>query len=120
MGGRNLDSENKNRIDVNPEEEIEEIIDEIIENGECRFFNFLVNCSNQANLVLTNDLRHNQVNVVLVLVHPYYINDIDLEEFNLRIKVDGDGQITVDDLRFEAHEIQPGIKVFGIVKNSGE
>jgi hypothetical protein len=101
---------------INPEEEVENTVDEITENVECKCFNFLINASNQANLTRTKGLSSAQVNALFVLIHPYFIESFNIEDMNLSIKMSEDNTVCINGQKFETVEIQPGIRVFGITK----
>lgn len=99
-----------------PEAEVEEMVDKVIEDDEFRQFSFLINASNQANLAKVNKVKQTQINALLVLIHPYYIKNLDLEDFNLTIDVSEAGNIRIEDCELKLLEIKPGVKVFGIIK----
>lgn len=103
-----------------PEEEIENIVDEVTEAADCKCFNFLINASNQANLVKTSSLSPAQINALFVIIHPYHLECFDLEDMNLSIKLSEDNIVSINGQKFETIELEPGIRVFGIAVNNGE
>lgn len=105
---------------VNPEEEIENMVESVTEDVNNKCFNFIINASNQANLINTYKLPSTQINAVFILIHPYCIEDFNLEDMNLSIKMNEEGSILIDDKEYKAVEVQPGIKVFGILRNNEE
>lgn len=107
---------NYNTVTESPEEEIDEIVNNMVRDKDKNYFNFLINASNQANLANTSDLTYSQINALFVLVYPYSLENFDIEGLNLDIKMSEDGSIYIDGKNFEAVEIQPGIKILGIVK----
>lgn len=115
-----MSNNNEVNINVSPEEEVEKFVDTITENTEYKHFNFLINASNQANLIDTYNMSSVQANVLFVLIQPCYIDSISMEDINLNIKMNENNSIVINDREFEAVEIQPGIRVFGINKNSEE
>jgi hypothetical protein len=105
---------------TNPEEEIENYVDEITESVETKNFNFLVNASNMANFTGTDNLSSSQINALFVLIHPYYIESFDIEDMNLSIEMSENNTVLINEQRFETMEIQPGIRIFGVTKISEE
>ncbi|MBZ4645617.1 MAG: hypothetical protein JG777_1106 [Clostridia bacterium] len=84
---------------------------EVIEN---KFYNFLVNLSNQANLAGTNNISPVQLNSVLVFISPYALENLNFEGLDIDLRVDEKGSIWINDHPFQAIEIKPGVKVLGI------
>lgn len=86
------------------------------EKTENRNFNFLTNLNNQSNLVNVNNASNEQMNSVFLLVSPYYINKFSQEGLDIEINIDEKGVITINNKEYEAIEIKPGVKVFGVIK----
>ncbi|MGI6777681.1 MAG: hypothetical protein ACOX7R_06535 [Acetivibrionales bacterium] len=105
---------------IGPEDEVENIVDNLVMEDECKYFNFLINASNLANLTNTYNASHFQVNAIFVLISPYCIKDLNMNDFKLNVTVGENGSISVGDKVFDALEIKPGIKVFGILKKNEE
>lgn len=116
----NLDNKDKLSININPEEEIEKIVDTAAENTGYKYLNFLINASNQTNLTNTRNLSSVQANVLFVLVNPYYIDSLNLEDMNLDIRMNENNMVVINNRKFETVEIHPGIRIFGIIKNNEE
>ncbi len=89
-------------------------------NTECKTktYNLFINSSNQANLSSIENSSHVQLNAILVFIHPYELEQLDLDEFNIDIRVDDNGAITIGDKTVKAVEIQPGLKILGVIRNS--
>lgn len=119
-----MNIENKNIIqekvetEDSPEEDLEESIEDIIMDREYHPYNFLINTSNQANLCNTNNTSHSQINALFVLISPYYIEEFHLKGLDLNIKMSEEGKFILDNQEFDAFEVKPGIKVFGISKQN--
>ena len=105
---------------IKPEEEVENMVDEITEEADLKCFNFSINASNQANLTNTSNLMPTQVNALFVLIYPYHLESFDLEDMNLAIKMSEDHKVSINRKEFETAEVEPGIRIFGITKSSGE
>ncbi len=115
-----MSTEKEQNLNANPEAEIERMVESVSENQDYRYFNFLINASNQANLTDTYNMSSVQANVLFVLIHPYYINSFDLENMNLNVRMNENNKVFINDKEFDTVEIQPGIRVFGIIKNNEE
>lgn len=115
-----MDNINEIKDNVNPEEEIKNMVESVTEDNNHKCFNFIINASNQANLTNTYKLPSTQINAVFVLINPYCIEDFNLEDMNLSIKMSEEGSILIDNKEYKAVEVEPGIRVFGILKNNGE
>jgi hypothetical protein len=89
-------------------------------NEDYKYYNFLINASNQASLTGTHKKSLTQINSLFVIVSPYYIEKFNIEELNLDLKFDEQGTIWVNDNQMEAIEIEPGVKIFGISKHRVE
>ncbi|MFP4662400.1 MAG: hypothetical protein ACLFPF_09425 [Halanaerobiales bacterium] len=93
-------------------------MDESLINSRKKFFNFLINCANQANLVGLNDSNPVQISSLFVFVKPYILKKFDVDEgLDIEINMDENGTIWVDDEAFEPIEVNPGVSIFGIMKN---
>ncbi len=79
-------------------------------------YNFLINASNQANMAGISNHSSLQLNAIFFFISPYYIEKFKLEGLDLDFKVDEKGVIWINNVPFEAREVQPGIKVLGIIK----
>lgn len=79
-------------------------------------FNFLTNLTNQSNIVNANNVSTNQINSVFILVSPYYINKFNLDGVDINLNIDKAGTIFINDKEYEAVEIKPGVKIFGILE----
>lgn len=109
------DNNNKKSKKVNEESSIENSLNDIIEYDKS--YNFLINALNQANLTNTYNVSPIQANVLFVLVSPYYIDNLNLEGLALNIKINENGSVLLNNQVFDAVEIQPGVKVFGVSKH---
>lgn len=78
-------------------------------------YNFLINAINQANLTHTYNLSPTQANAIFILVSPYYIENFNLEGLDFNIKVNEDNSVLLNNKLFDTLEIEPGIKVFGVL-----
>ncbi|WP_432665365.1 hypothetical protein R9X47_03685 [Wukongibacter baidiensis] len=83
---------------------------------ENRIFNFLTNLNNQSNLVSATNVSSEQMNSVFLLVSPYYLNKFNQEGLDIEIEIDEKGVITINNKQYEAIEIKPGVKIFGVIK----
>ncbi len=109
-GGGKLEEKNK----------IEEGLDDILSDENSRLYNFMINASNQANLTNNNNISPIQLNSIFVILNPYYIDKFNIEGLDLDLKIDEKGILTINNKRFELIEIEPGVKIFGISKESKE
>ena len=98
--------------------EIESYVDNFSEDKDALNFNFIINASNQAGVAQACNVSQHQVNGIFILVSPYRMEDFYMEDLDIRIKIDGEGTIFVNEKEFMAMEIQPGIKVFGLTKHT--
>ncbi|WP_242866775.1 hypothetical protein [Abyssisolibacter fermentans] len=109
--------ENEESSKINYEDEnVENEIKNMIKGGKGSSYNFLVNASNQANLVNTYNLSPLQLNSIFVLISPYYIENFNIEDLNINVKINEEGIVWLNDKEFKTLEIEKGVKVFGIVK----
>ncbi|MCR2042854.1 hypothetical protein [Anaerosalibacter massiliensis] len=99
---------------------IEEGLDDILSDENSRLYNFMINASNQANLTNNNNISPIQLNSIFVILNPYYIDKFNIEGLDLDLKIDEKGILTINNKRFELIEIEPGVKIFGISKESKE
>lgn len=83
-----------------------------------RLYNFSVNTSNQANLSNAENKNLTQINSVFIVVSPYYIDDFNIDGLDLDIKITEEGNFKIDGEEFVSNEIKPGVRVFGVSKNS--
>lgn len=79
-------------------------------------YNFMTNLNNQSNIVDTNNLSMDQINSVFILISPYYVNEYNLEGFDINLNIDEKGKIFINNKEYEALEIEPGVKLFGVIK----
>lgn len=79
-------------------------------------YNFLINASNQANLVSSSNMSAVQLNSILIFINPYELEKLNFEDLDIDIQIDKKGVIKVNNLPVEPIEIKPGVKVLGIVK----
>jgi len=114
-----LSTDKDQTLNANLEAEIERIVEAVAEDNN-KYFNFLINASNQANLTDTYDMSSVQANVLFVLVNPYYIDNFDLDNMNLSIRMNENNKVFINDKEFNTVEIQPGIRVFGVIENNKE
>jgi len=115
-----LSTDKEQNLNVNPEAEIENMVESVAEDSSYRYFNFLINASNQANLTDTYNMSSVQANVLFVLVNPYYVDSFDLDNMNLNIRMNENNKIIINGKEFNTVEIQPGIRVFGVIENNRE
>lgn len=85
-------------------------------NSEKKFYNFLINASNQANLTNVDNVSPMQLNSVFVFIYPYVLENVDIEGLDIDIRMDDKGLIFINDLQFEPVEIISGVSVLGILK----
>lgn len=108
---KNNKQKTKSKKDIN---DIEKDVIDAINNKNS--YSFLINALNQANLTNTYNVSPIQANAFFVLVHPYHIENFYLDGLNLDIKINDDGSVIINNEVFQALEIGPGVKVFGISK----
>lgn len=87
-----------------------------ISDGEKKFYNFMINASNQANLSNSDNLSPMQLNSVFVFISPYILEKVEIEGLDIDIRMDDKGFIHINDLQFDPVEIAPGVSVLGILK----
>lgn len=93
-----------------------QFVEEVLDSDDTRIYNFMINASNQANLSRSNNLSPIQLNAVFALVNPYYMEQFNIEDLDLNLKVDEEGVIRINNKNYEMLEIEPGIKIFGVSK----
>lgn len=98
----------------------EEFIDSVMDDDRSKIYNFMINASNQANLTGNNDFSPTQLNSLFIVINPYYIEKLNIDGIDLDIQIDENSRVKINDRFYEMVEIKPGIKVFGISKQSGE
>ena len=86
------------------------------DNNRGKSYNFLTNLNNQSNIVNGNNISVKQVNSVFILISPYHMNKCNLEGLDIDLNIDEKGSIFIDDKEYEAVEVKPGIKIFGVIK----
>ncbi|MCG8538533.1 MAG: hypothetical protein MJA82_01170 [Clostridia bacterium] len=86
------------------------------DNNKGRSYNFLTNLNNQSNIVNGSNISVKQVNSVFILISPYHMNKCNLEGLDIDLNIDEKGSIFIDDKEYEAVEVKPGIKIFGVIK----
>lgn len=86
------------------------------DNKTGRSYNFLTNLNNQSNIVNGSNISVKQVNSVFILISPYHMNKCNLEGLDIDLNIDEKGSIFIDDKEYEAVEVKPGIKIFGVIK----
>ena len=86
------------------------------DNNKGRSYNFLTNLNNQYNIVNGSNISVKQVNSVFILISPYHMNKCNLEGLDIDLNIDEKGSIFIDDKEYEAVEVKPGIKIFGVIK----
>lgn len=84
--------------------------------SEKKFFNFLINASNQANLTNSSNISLMQLNSIFVFISPYILEKAEIEGLDIDIRMDDKGSIQINDLQFDPVEITPGVSVLGILK----
>lgn len=84
--------------------------------NEKKFYNFLINASNQANLVGSQKISPVQINTVLVLIDPYKLENLEFEGLDINVSTDENNIVRINNQPFEAIEIEPGVRVLGISK----
>lgn len=77
---------------------------------------FLINASNQANLVSSSNMSAVQMNSIFVFINPYELQKLSFEDIDINIDIDDRGNIEVNSLPVEPIEIKPGVRILGIVK----
>lgn len=93
-----------------------QFMEKVLDDENTKVYNFMINTSNQANLSRSNNISPVQLNAVFVLVNPYYIEQFNIEDLDLNLKVDKERTITINDKNYEMLEIEPGVKIFGVSK----
>ncbi|NLY86452.1 MAG: hypothetical protein GX077_08895 [Tissierellia bacterium] len=96
----------------------EEFLGEILDYENSKIYNFMINASNQANLSRNKNISPMQLNSIFVVISPYYIEKLNIEGMDINIDIDEEGIVTINNKNFEMIEIEPGVKVFGISKES--
>lgn len=86
------------------------------DNNKGRSYNFLTNLNNQSNIVNGSNISVKQVNSVFILISPYHMNKCNLEGLDIDLNIDEKGSVFIDDKEYEAVEVKPGIKIFGVIK----
>ena len=92
----------------------DDFFSELLDGDNNRIYNFMINASNKANLANRQNTSPVQVNSVFVVINPYYIERLSLENLNLDIRMNENGILSINNRSFRMIEIEPGIKVFGI------
>ena len=98
----------------------EEFLSEVLDYNESKIYNFMINASNQANLAGNNNISPMQLSSIFVVINPYYIEKLNIEELDLDIKMNEDNIVTINNKNYEMIEIEQGIKIFGICKQNKE
>lgn len=111
-----IDSGAKENKKPGHKEDIEKTIEGILGDDSNPSCSFLINASNQMSLSKVSNLSNIQANAVFILIHPYYIDNFNMEDMDIVIKMDGEGAIYIDNKAFEAIELKPGIKIFGVAR----
>lgn len=93
-----------------------QFMEKVLDDENTKVYNFMINTSNQANLSRSNNISPVQLNAVFVLVNPYYIEQFNIEDLDLNLKVDKERTITINDKNYEMLESEPGVKIFGVSK----
>lgn len=96
----------------------EEFLGKILDYENSKIYNFMINASNQANLSRNKNISPMQLNSIFVVISPYYIEKLNIEGMDINIDIDEEGIVTINNKNFEMIEIEPGVKVFGISKES--
>lgn len=86
------------------------------DNNKGRSYNFLTNLNNQSNIVNGSNISVKQINSVFILISPYHMNKFNLEGLDIDLNIDEKGSVFIDDKEYEAVEVKPGIKIFGVIK----
>lgn len=63
-----------------------QFMEEVLDDENTKVYNFMINTSNQANLSRSNNISPVQLNAVFVLVNPYYIEQFNIEDLDLKFK----------------------------------
>ena len=84
---------------------------------ENKYYNFLINASNQANLAGTDNASPVQANAVLVFISPYMIDKLTFEGLDINLQVDQKGTAWVSNQPFKTIEVEPGVNILGILKS---
>ncbi len=87
-----------------------------VSEGQEKSYNFLINASNQANLVGTDNISPVQINSLFIFVSPYVLEKVNMDELDIDISVDKNGKININGHCFEPIEVKSGINVLGILK----
>jgi hypothetical protein len=95
---------------------LDHLLEEVLDDDDTRIYNFMINTSNQANLSRSNNISPVQLNAVFVLVNPCYIEQFNIGDLDLNLKVDKEGTVTINDKSYDMLEIEPGVKIFGVSK----
>ncbi|MEW6622870.1 MAG: hypothetical protein AB1420_07060 [Bacillota bacterium] len=80
-----------------------------------KYYNFLINIANQANLRGTKNLAPLQLNSLFLFVSPYDLERFTFEGLDLDLRTDEKGHIYINDTLFKTIEIKPGVRILGIV-----
>lgn len=80
-----------------------------------KFYNFLINASNQANLIGNQDTLKIQLNAAIIAISPYTLEKFGIEGLNVDIKLDKNGDMSINNQKLSGIEVEEGVKVFGVV-----
>ncbi|MFZ5988372.1 MAG: hypothetical protein ACOYWZ_14775 [Bacillota bacterium] len=81
-----------------------------------KFYNFMINTSNQANLTNIENTSAMQMNSIFVFISPYVLEKVNIEGLDIDIRVDDKGLVHINNTQFEPVEITSGVSVLGILK----
>lgn len=87
-----------------------------ISDSENKYYNFMINASNQANLSSSNNVSPIQLNSVFVFIAPYTLEKADIEGLDVDIRMDDKGSVFINNVEFKPVEITSGVSVLGILK----
>ncbi|EPR10474.1 hypothetical protein [Ruminiclostridium papyrosolvens] len=87
-----------------------------VSESQKKSYNFLINASNQANLVGTDNVSPVQINSLFIFVSPYVLEKVNMDDLDIDISIDKNGKIHIDGHCFDTIEVKSGINVLGILK----
>ncbi|KAB3534140.1 hypothetical protein F8154_09385 [Alkaliphilus pronyensis] len=84
--------------------------------SDTKNISFMINASNQANIYKTENNNTLQINSIFLFVDGYKLEALELEELQLEIKIDKDGNFIIENNMYQPIEIKDGVKLLALVK----
>ena len=83
--------------------------------AENKPYNFLINSSNQANLTGTSNLSSEQINLIFLIIDPYYVEKFNMEGLDISISINEKGVAEINEQVFTPVQIKPGLSILGVL-----